>query len=238
MRHHPGYGCKSQASIARILVWLLALTLSAAPGFAEQNVNPGINRGYENPNVTQWRGVFERDGREVWDRRDDIIRQLRLQRGQDIADVGAGTGFFTALMAREVAPGGRVYAVDIAQNFVDASVQRSRDQGLTNVVGVVNDQRDVRLPPESVDLIFISDTYHHFEYPQTTLRSIHRALRPDGELVVIDFKRVPGISSPWVMGHVRAGEEKVIAEITAAGFALSERLDFMQTQFYLRFRRQ
>ena len=99
------------------------------------------------------------------------------------------------------------------------------------MVGVVNDQHDVRLPPESVDLVFISDTYHHFEYPQSTLRSIHRALRPDGELVVIDFKRVPGISNPWVMSHVRAGEAKVIAEITAAGFALSERLDFMQTQF-------
>ena len=54
----------------------------------------------------------------------------------------------------------------------------------------------------------------------------------------VDFKRIPGISSPWVMGHVRAGEEQVIAEITAAGFALTERLDFMQTQFYLRFRRQ
>ena len=238
LRDHPGCRRYRQAYASRILVWLLALVLSSAPGFAEQNVSPGINRSYENPNVTQWRGVFERDGREVWDRRDDIIRHLRLQRGQDIADVGAGTGFFTALMAREVAPGGRVYAVDIAQNFVDASVQRSRDQGLTNVVGVVNDQQGVRLPPESVDLVFISDTYHHFEYPQATLRSIHRALRPDGELVVIDFKRIPGISSPWVMGHVRAGEAKVIAEITAAGFALSERLDFMQTQFYLRFRRQ
>jgi ubiquinone/menaquinone biosynthesis C-methylase UbiE len=221
-----------------MLVWLMAMGLSAAPGFAEQNVNPGINRGYENPNVTQWRGVFERDGREVWDRRDDIVRHLRLRPGQHIADVGAGTGFFTALMAHQVAPGGQVYAVDIAKNFVDASVQRSRDQGLTNVVGVVNDPQSVRLPTASVDLVFISDTYHHFEYPQATLRSIHRALRPDGELVVIDFKRIPGISSPWVMGHVRAGEAKVIAEITAAGFALSERLDFMQTQFYLRFRRQ
>ena len=235
MTHKP---CNGQARVARLLVGLLALGLSAVPGFAEQNVNPGINRSYENPNVTQWRGVFERDGREVWDRRDDIIRHLRLRPGLDIADVGAGTGFFTALMAREVAPGGRVYAVDIAKNFVDASVQRSGDQGLTNVVGIVNDPQSVRLPPQSVDLVFISDTYHHFEYPQSTMRSIHRALRPDGELVVIDFKRIPGISSPWVMGHVRAGEEQVIAEITAAGFLLSERLDFMQTQFYLRFRRQ
>lgn len=217
---------------------LIALTLLSALATAEQNVNPGINSSYSNPDVRQWRGVFERDGREIWDRRDDIIRHLRLRPGQVVADVGAGTGFFTALMAREVHPGGRVYAVDIAQNFVDASVQRARDLGLDNVVGVVNDQASVGLEPDSVDLVFISDTYHHFEYPQSTLRSIHDALRPGGEMVVIDFIRIPGISSPWVLGHVRAGEAEVTAEIEAAGFELRERLGFMQTQYYLRFRRR
>ena len=219
------------------LVWIL-LSLLAPPLFAEQNVNPGINNGYVDPSVTQWRGVFERDGREIWDRRDDIVRQLRLRPGQVVADVGAGTGFFSVMMARAVAPGGRVYAVDIAQNFVDASVQRARDQGLDNVIGVVNDARSLRLPPGSVDLVFTSDTYHHFEYPQSMLRSIHDALRPDGELVVIDFRRVPGVSHPWVLGHVRAGEAEVMAEIEAAGFELVERLDFMQTQYFLRFRRR
>ncbi len=217
---------------------LILLILFTPPLLAEQSVNPGINRSYDNPNVTQWRGVFERDGREVWDRRDDIIRHLRLQPGQVVADVGAGTGFFTAMMARAVLPGGRVYAVDIARNFVDASVQRARDRGLNNVIGVVNDPRSVRLPAESIDLVFSSDTYHHFEYPQSTLRSIHSALRPGGEMVVIDFKRIPGFSNPWVLGHVRAGEETVTAEIEAAGFELVERLDFMQTQYYLRFRRR
>lgn len=222
----------------RTLAWLLALALLPAALVAEQNVNPGINRHYEDPNVTQWRGVFERDGREIWDRRDDIIRHLRLQPGQRVADIGAGTGFFTAMMAREVGPGGKVYAVDIARNFVEASVQRARDRGLDNVVGVVNDPHSVRLPADSVDLVFISDTYHHFEYPRSTLRSIHDALRDGGELVVIDFKRIPGISHPWVLGHVRAGEQQVTAEIEAAGFELTERLDFMQGQYYLRFRRK
>ena len=220
------------------LIPLLLLILLPVTTFAEQNVNPGINNHYQNPDVSQWRGVFERDGREVWDRRDDIIRVLDLQPGMAIADIGAGTGFFTMLMAQQVGPFGKAYAVDISPEFVEAIETRAKGQGIDNIVGVVNDQKSVRLPRNSVDLVFISDTYHHFEYPQSTLRSIHRALRPDGELVVIDFKRIPGISSPWVMGHVRAGEEQVIAEITAAGFALTERLDFMQTQFYLRFRRQ
>lgn len=222
----------------RIVGAVLLFFSAVLPLFAEQNVNPGINRHYQDPNVTQWRGVFERDGREVWDRREDIIRHLRLRPGLVVADIGSGTGFFTALMAGELLPGGRIYAVDIAPNFVEATVQRARDLGMYNVAGVVNDQHSVRLPENVVDLVFISDTYHHFEYPQSTLRSIHAALRPGGEMVVIDFKRIPGVSGRWVLGHVRAGESEVTAEIEAAGFELVERLDFMQTQYYLRFRKQ
>lgn len=217
---------------------LAALLLAPAIATAEQNVAPGINRNYQNPDVSQWRGIFERDGREVWDRREDIIRHLRLRTGQAVADIGSGTGFFTALIAREVGPTGVVFAVDIAANFVAASVRRGRDLGLGNLVGVVNDPHSVRLADNSIDLAFISDTYHHFEYPRSTLRSIRSALRPGGEMVVIDFKRMPGISSPWVMGHVRAGEDVVTAEIESEGFELVERLDFMQTQYYLRFRRR
>lgn len=219
-------------------LFILCAVLAMVPVGAEQNVNPGINSGYVSPNVNQWRGVFERDGREIWDRRGDIIQALRLRPGQVVADIGAGTGFLAVMMARGVLPGGRVYAVDIAKNFVDGTVRRARDKGLGNVIGVVNDQRSVRLPDNSIDLAFTSDTYHHFEYPESTLRSIHRALRPGGEFVVIDFIRIPGISSPWVLGHVRAGEDKVTEEIEAAGFELIERLGFMQTQYYLRFRKR
>jgi len=223
--------------LIRSFLGCLFFALLAPPLIAEQNVNPDINSRYKNPDVTQWQGVFERDGREIWDRRGDIIRHLRLQPGQAIADVGAGTGFFSLLMAREVGATGRVYAVDIAKNFVDASVQRAREQGLDNVIGVVNDQQNVHLAPASVDLVFISDTYHHFEYPQATLLSIHSALKPNGELVIIDFRRDASQSSSWVLDHVRADNQRVITEIEAAGFELTEKLDFMQTQYYLRFRR-
>ena len=217
---------------------LTVLLFGGIPAVAEQNVNPRINDSYQDPDVRQWVGVFERDGREVWDRRLDILRNLRLKPGLSVADVGAGTGFFSALMADEVGPGGVVYAVDVVPDFVEASVRRAAERGLNNVVGIVNSQKDVGLESASVDLVFISDTYHHFEYPLTTLASIHDALRPGGELVVIDFKREPGFSSNWVLGHVRAGEAQVRAEIESSGFDLVERLDFMQTQYYLRFRRR
>jgi ubiquinone/menaquinone biosynthesis C-methylase UbiE len=215
----------------------LLLTLATPLALAEQSVAPGINRSYQDADPRQWRGVFERDGREVWERREDILRELRLRPGQSVADIGAGTGFIALMMARAVGPEGRVYAVDITPSFVEAIRNRAAAAGLDNVIGVVNDPYSVQLPPGSVDLVFSSDTYHHFEYPHATLRSIHDALRPGGELVIVDFKRIPGLSSPWVLGHVRAGEETVRAEIEAAGFELTERPDFMQTQYFLRFRK-
>ncbi|MDJ0805814.1 MAG: class I SAM-dependent methyltransferase [Gammaproteobacteria bacterium] len=220
-----------------IVVCLLSLLL-AVPLAAEQNVNPTINQHYQNPNVEQWKGIFEREGREIWDRREDILRALYLVPGQHVADVGSGTGFFTLMMARAVGPTGQVYAVDIAKNFVEATLVRAHEEGLQNVVGVVNDPRSVNLPANSVDLVFISDTYHHFESPQATLESIHAALRPGGEMVVIDFRRIPGQSGAWVMDHVRLGEQQARTEIEAMGFALVERLDLMRTQYFQRFRKR
>ena len=76
----------------------------------------------------------------------------------------------------------------------------------------------VELPENSADLVFICDTYHHFEYPLRTMTSIRKALKPGGRVVVVDFHRIPGKSSEWVLGHVRAGKEAVIQEIEEAGF--------------------
>jgi predicted methyltransferase len=220
--------------------WLLVVLLAAAPAWAvaETSVNPGINAAYQGADPNRWRGVFERDGREVWDRRHDILTALNLRPGMAVADVGAGTGFFAMMFAEAVGQRGLVYAVDITPEFVEDIRMQASGLGRRNVRGIVNTARSAMLPANSVDLVFTSDTYHHFEYPHSMLESIHAALRPGGELVVVDFKRIPGFSHPWVLGHVRAGEETVRAEIEAAGFELIERNDFMQTQYFLRFRKR
>lgn len=226
-------------SPSRTLTLLLALALLGGVGTSwaeqERNVNPGINAPYTDPQWQRWVDIFERDGREVYDRRHDILEALAIEPGMTVADIGAGTGLFTRLFAREVGPEGRVYAVDITATFVDNVVRRAGEQGLDNVTGIINTPRDVLLPEAAVDLAFISDTYHHFEYPISTMRSLHRALKPGGEVVVIDFKRIPGASSPWVLGHVRAGKEAFIREIESAGFVLEEERGFMETQYFLRF---
>ena len=200
-----------------------------------QSVRPGVNRHYENPDWQQWVARFERPDREIYRQRQAIVEATGARPGMSVADIGAGTGLFTRLFAQRVSPGGRVYAVDISRTFIENILRTCSEQGLTNVDGIVNTARDVQLPATSIDLAFLSDTYHHFEYPQDMLASIRRALRHGGRLVVIDFRRRADISSPWVMGHVRANRETVIREIEAAGFRFSGEQPLLRSNYFLVF---
>ena len=215
------------------MTWLL----SAAAMAVEQNVNPGINKALIDPDYETWLQRFERPGREVFDLREIVVKAANIQTGMDIADIGAGTGFYTRLFAAEVGPKGKVYAVDIAENFIDEIVNQAEDAGMNNVIGIVNSQKETGLKAGSIDLAFVCDTYHHFEYPRTMLRSIYHALRQGGSLIVIDFRKIKGVSSNWVMSHARANKETVIREIESEGFVLTEDQALMKTNFYLRFSR-
>lgn len=201
----------------------------------EQNVRPGINRYYQDPDWQQWVNTFERRGREVYDKRHAIVEATGVRPGMVVADIGAGTGLFTRLFAQRVGPKGKVYAVDISQPFIENIMRTTREQGFANVQGVVNSQKQVGLPPASIHLAFLVDTYHHFEYPASMLSSIHDSLLAGGRLVVIDFRRDPHRSSRWVMGHVRAGKDVVIEEITKAGFRLIDDKPLLTTNYYLVF---
>ena len=202
---------------------------------AEQNVSPGINNYYYDAEFEHWVSVFERPGREVYDRRHDIVTALQLKPGMTVADIGAGTGFYTHLFAKQAGNTGKVYAVDISKNFIQNILRAAEAKGLNNVEGIVNNQHSTKLPESSVDIAFICDTYHHFEYPQTMLASIHQALRPGGQLIIIDFRKQHGVSTSWVMSHVRANEMAVIGEVESAGFSLTEKSPLLHDNFFLKF---
>lgn len=204
----------------------------------EQSINPGINLQYRDPDFQQWVERFEREGREVYDLREKIADATRVDSGEIVADIGAGTGLFSRLFAQRVAEQGKVYAVDISEEFIRNIERLARAQGLANIEGIVNSGRDTGLPSNTVDIVFTCDTYHHFEYPQSMLASIHAALKADGRLVVIDFIKDPAISSDWVMGHVRADKQSVIREIERAGFKLAEEFDFLRQNYFLVFRKK
>ena len=222
--------------IAAVVGTVLAAAPDQAPAQA-RSVHPGINAPYRHPDFAGSVRMFESEGREVYDRRRDIVAALGLKPGMRVADVGAGTGLFVRLLSPAVGPQGRVYAVDIAPEFVRNIERLARQENLANVEVVLGGEREAKLAPGSVDLVFTSDTYHHFEYPQEMLASIHRALAPGGSLVVVDYQRIPGTSSAWILDHVRAGKEAVIAEVEAAGFRLVEDRPLLRDNYFLRFRR-
>lgn len=177
-----------------------------------------INDAFADPDVEEFVTRFEVESREVYHLRHEIVAACGIKPGDTVADIGAGTGLFTPLFSQAVGASGLVIAVDIAKPFLAHIRQMSRRDGLHNVETVLCTAEDTKLPAESVDVAFICDTYHHFEFPQKTLASLHAAMKPRGRLVLIDFHRIPGTSSEWTLQHVRAGQEVFTAEITAAGF--------------------
>lgn len=201
----------------------------------EDSVKPGINDSFRNPDVLSYVERFEAEGREVYDQRAAIVKASGVKPGMVVADIGAGTGLFTRLFSEQVGGEGRVFAVDIARSFVNRIVLQARQEGVRNIVGVICDDHSTTLPPNSIDLAYICDTYHHFEFPQRTLASLHQAMKKNSRLVVVDFEREEGTSSPWIMSHVRAGKATFREEIESAGFRLVEEPKLLKENYCLIF---
>ncbi|MHC4845394.1 MAG: class I SAM-dependent methyltransferase [Planctomycetota bacterium] len=230
--------------LAPILAALAACAVDVPPKPPppEASVRPGVNDRFLSADldVQQLVDTFESESREVAVHRDAIVDALGLRPGMAVADVGAGTGLYLEPLVRAVGRFGRVYAVDIAPDLIGFIDERIRNEGLTIVETVLCTETSAELPPGSVDLVFSCDTYHHFEYPRSTLNSLHRAIRPGGWLAIVDFERIPGVSREWVLDHVRVGKDEVIAEIEAAGFTLHDEpvIEGLSENYLLRFRRE
>lgn len=217
----------------------IAVLLFCSLAFAqERSVAPGVNRAYEQADYARWQSSFESEGREIFEKRHAIVDALNLAPGMVVADVGAGTGVLSLLFARRVGAGGTVIAQDVVPEFLRGIETRARREGLAQLKTRLGAETDARLPENGVDLVFTSDVYHHFEYPRAMLASLHRALKPGGRLIVIDYEKIPGRTSPWVMGHVRADRETVIGEVTVAGFELARSHDLLRENYFLEFRRR
>ncbi len=207
----------------------------------ETSVRPGVNEVFlaEDLDVDRFVGIFQGESREVFVERKRIVEALALSPGMTVADIGAGTGIFLPAFDREVGPAGRVYAVDISPKFLEHLRERIERENLAHVEVVKALEDSVELPAASVDLAFVCDTYHHFEYPRSTLSSLHTAIRPGGSLVVVDFERVPGETRNWLLEHVRAGKEVFRREIESAGFRFEGEvpIEGLVENYVLRFRR-
>jgi len=210
-------------------------------GGVAASVRPGINKDFLDPNlpVEQWVQRFEVESREVFAARKEILASLGLKSGMSVADIGCGTGLFLQPLSASVGNLGSVYAIDISPKFVKHLTERVDKESLANVKVVLCTDRTTELKPESIDAALVCDTYHHFEYPAQTLKSLYQAMRPNGLLVVVDFNRIEGKSRPWTLEHVRAGKEVFRKEIEEAGFRFEEEVevDLFQENYLLKFRK-
>jgi len=174
-------------------------------------------------NVGDWVAAFENKDRDVFLNKELIIKALNLKKGETVADIGAGTGAFLKLLHDKVGPSGKVYAVDISEEFV--AYMKKRHVDLTNLTVIKGATTTTKLPANSIDVAFICNTYHHFGDYSEMLKDIKKILKKNGRLYIIEYEKIPGKSRKWIMDHIRAEKKVFKQEIIEAGFSFQGELD-------------
>jgi ubiquinone/menaquinone biosynthesis C-methylase UbiE len=161
--------------------------------FRTEHSRDGIGKFYLGREIAQVMGHqaadwLERPERDEEEHTEKLVEQLKVKPGDVIADIGAGTGYFSRRLAKKVSPGGTVLAVDIQQEMLDLLTNRMAEAGVTNVKPVLGSLADPKLPANSVDLALMVDVYHEFDHPWEMMNAITRALKPGGRVVFVEFR--------------------------------------------------
>lgn len=229
----------TRSAAFRVPAWLGFLGWMAAATAAQQGQAPGINDPYLSPDlaVGEWVQRLEGESREVFVHRHKVAAALDLRPGQAVADVGAGTGLYVPFLASRVGSTGKVYAVDISAPFIEHIRRKAKESGLTQVEAVLGTERSIALPPRSVDMVFTSDAYHHFIHYREMLASMREALRPGGQLIVMDFDIGSSAINPDMVSHVGKTKDEFRRQIEEAGFIFAEDMTLpeMKSTFIYRF---
>ncbi len=209
---------------------VLGLVLGAAAGQTghQEHHPPQSTSGYIQ--------ALEDPGRAEWQQPDEVIYKLDIKPGDEIADLGAGSGYFTLRLAREVGQAGRVYAVDTNPEMLRYIEKRAEEEQLDNIQTILADPDDPKLGSRSVDLIFICDVLHHISNRERYYPLLAQALRLGGRLVDIDFyKRKLPVGPPVEM---KIDKKVAVNEMERAGFRLVRENDFLKYQYFLIFERE
>jgi ubiquinone/menaquinone biosynthesis C-methylase UbiE len=178
--------------------------------------------------AAEYAKVLENPARDAWQKPHEVIAALKIRPDEVIADIGAGSGYFTRRLAKHA---GKVYAVDIDAKLLE----RVASAGAKNVITVHATPDDPKLPEGAVDTIFICNVLHHIENRPAYYAKLLKALKPDGRIVNIDFHKRPLPVGPPV--SMKLSEEEVAAEMKSAGLRAAEKHEFLQHQYFLIFRR-
>ena len=177
---------------------------------------------------------LERPSRRQEERTDLLIDNLPLTANSVVADIGAGTGYFSFEIARRI-PGGKVLAVDIQQEMLDIIESRKAAGSPSNVRTILGTERDPRLPEASVDVVLIVDAYHEFSYPREMVAAITKSLKPGGRLILIEYRAEdPSVA---IKPLHKMSARQAIKEMSAVGLEWERTDDFLPQQHFLVFRR-
>jgi len=221
-----------KATPARTIVWLCLLLLGPPAGAEERNHDATSTHSFED--VDHWTAVFDDPERDDYQKPDQLVAALGLTPGMHVADLGAGTGYLSGRLSAAVGPGGSVLAIDAEPALVGHLRKRAEAEGLDNVTPVLASLDSPRIPPGSVDLVLILDTYHHIGDRVTYARALRSALRPGGRIAIIDWQKreLPvGPKPPHKLARAH-----VVAEMREAGYELADEPDLLPYQYFLVFR--
>src|SRR5713101_8594965 len=177
-------------------------------------------------------------GRDRWQMPNEVLAALDLKRGDVVADIGAGTGYFTTRFAQAVGPRGKAYAVDIDAHVLEYLKKEARKQNLNNVEMVVSREDDPSLPAGSVNLAFFCDTVHEIAERVSFYRKVRQALKSNGRMAVIDSIPPPARQGGGAQVSGRqVSRDSTVREAEQAGFRLVKEQKFLPRQFFLVFKR-
>lgn len=213
---------------------VLAVFLATAAVLAQQpGVHPVSGRVYALPMSVQGAAWLDRSEREREEDPDLALRLLRVQRGSTVADIGAGTGYFTVRLARATGASGKVYATDIQPGMLDLLQKNLARAKLANVIPVLGTIDDPKLPAESIDLALMVDVYHEFSQPQRMLQRIRAALKPGGRLALLEY-RAEDPDVPILPDH-KMTKAQVKLEVEHEGFKQTRVYDDLPRQHLIVF---
>jgi ubiquinone/menaquinone biosynthesis C-methylase UbiE len=220
--------------------FLQTATLAAQERYTIKSGDPnGINKWYMGRQIAQVMSHYgidwlERQEREQEENTTQLVKNLAIQPGQVIADIGAGSGYHSALLSKIVGKG-KVYAVDVEPEMISYLKGRIKREGQKNIIPVLSTEKNVSLPANSVDLMLLVDVYHEFSFPYEMAQSMLEALKPGGKLVLVEF-RAEDPNVPIKAIH-KMSEKQAVKEFKAAGFTFEKNTSNLPWQHCLIFRK-
>jgi arsenite methyltransferase len=211
-----------------VLIASAALVRAHAPG--KSGLPQEIQRMHQDSDA--YIAMLEGPQRDAEQKPDEVVAALNLKEGETVADIGAGSGYFSFRFAQKVGDSGRVYAVDIDPDMIIHMNRRIRDLKLKNVVTVLSAPDDPLLADASVDRFFICNTWHHIENQAQYLALMKKMLKPRGQIIMVDYKKD---SPKGSLPRMRISREDLIEQMNSGGFTLSKEHTFLPYQYFLIF---